>query len=253
MRLIPVIDLLNGEAVHAVRGERENYKPVKSIVCDKSDPLSVAGAFRDRLGLREIYIADLNAIQGSPEADHRDLIASLVHNEKMKIMLDAGIPDIAPARRWLGLGVHKVIIGSETLSSLDALREIIEGVDRDRLVFSLDMRADTVLSKCSDFAALSPLEALEQLQASGWRDVILLDVSRVGSEGGFDRALVAEARKKCPRLNLLIGGGIANPGQLLELKSLQVAGVLIATAFHRGIITARHVSEISDYRLSAEG
>jgi HisA/HisF family protein len=252
MRFIPVIDLLEGQAVHAVRGEREKYKPVQSILCDKSDPAAIAAAFRDRLGLSEIYIADLNAIQGFPQTAHRDLISGLIRNEGMDIILDTGISDVAQAREWLDIGIHKAVVGSETLGTLDACRTIIEGIDRERVVFSLDMRAGTILSKCPEFAALSPVEGLEHLQASGWREVILLDISRVGSEEGFDRALAAEARRRCPRLNLLIGGGISNPRQLLELRSLQVAGVLMATAFHRGLITARHISQMHKSRFSAE-
>ena len=76
MRLIPVMDLKDGLVVHAVRGERQRYQPVKSVLCPTAQPLDVALAFRDQLGLSELYIADLDAIQGS--GDHRSLIAALV-------------------------------------------------------------------------------------------------------------------------------------------------------------------------------
>jgi phosphoribosylformimino-5-aminoimidazole carboxamide ribotide isomerase len=97
MRLIPVIDLLDGLAAHAVKGERSRYRPVKSVLCDTSDPLAIARAFRDRLGLHEIYVADLNAIQGFSPTRHRDIIAALARGEKISILLDAGIPDVETA------------------------------------------------------------------------------------------------------------------------------------------------------------
>ena len=69
MRVVGVIDLKDGTAVHAVRGERERYRPVSSVIAgDDGDPLALARAFRSELGLDDLYVADLDAIGG--EGDH---------------------------------------------------------------------------------------------------------------------------------------------------------------------------------------
>ena len=63
MRVVGVIDLKDGMAVHAVRGERERYRAVSSVITpDGGDPLALARAFRSQLGLEELYVADLDAI-----------------------------------------------------------------------------------------------------------------------------------------------------------------------------------------------
>jgi phosphoribosylformimino-5-aminoimidazole carboxamide ribotide isomerase len=244
MRVIPVIDLLDDRVVHAVRGERQNYRPVQSVLCDTPDPIMIARSFRDSLGLNELYIADLNSIQRSGGTGHRQLIAALARHEKLDIILDAGISKIEDALAWLDLGVHKVIVGAETLDSFAAIGHFPSNMDPGRLVFSLDLRSGQILSCCPELAATPPLEALEQLQSAGWQEIILLDLSRVGSEGGVDQAFANEVRVRLPRLNLLVGGGIAGPEQLGELQSIGIAGVLVATALHRGIITAQNLSTI---------
>jgi phosphoribosylformimino-5-aminoimidazole carboxamide ribotide isomerase len=244
MRLIPVIDLLEGQAVHAVRGEREHYQPLKSVLCDSPEPLAVATAFRDRLGLKEIYIADLDAIRGSRQAKHQELIAALAHSEKMNIILDAGASDVENTRFWLDIGVRKVVIGAETLRTWNTLQDIPAKIDRDRLVFSLDFHAGKILSQCPTLAAMRPMEALEHLQSAGWPEVILLDLSRVGSGEGVNLTLVAEARANFPELGLVVGGGVANPEELIELKALGIDGVLVATALHCGTISAQHLSAL---------
>jgi phosphoribosylformimino-5-aminoimidazole carboxamide ribotide isomerase len=249
MRLIPVIDLLNGQAVHAIKGNRAKYKPVKSVLCDTPDAISLARAFRDRLGLNEIYIADLNAIQDSGRTCHRDLIATLAHDERLDIILDAGIPDSEDAQSWLRLGIRKTVIGAETLHTMHALQEIPAVIDPERLVFSLDMRAGKIVSSCPKLASMPPLKALENLHSSGWQEVILLDLNRVGSGEGIDRMLLIQAQSNFPRLKLLAGGGIANTEQLLDLKSLGIAGVLVATALHRGVILAQHLSALGGSQL----
>jgi phosphoribosylformimino-5-aminoimidazole carboxamide ribotide isomerase len=241
MRLIPVIDLLDDHAVHAIKGTREHYRPVQSVLCETSDPLALAAAFRDQLSLNEIYIADLNAIQGFSRTRHQSLIGDLCHIEGMRIILDAGTSDVGKAQAWLDHGVQKVVIGSETLDTLDDLQSISARIEPHHLVFSLDIKNGHILSRCHSLAAMTPMDALRQLQRIGWQEVILLDLNRVGSREGVDVALVAEAHKCFPDLHLLLGGGIAKLQELIELESIGVAGILMATALHNGAINAQHI------------
>src|SRR5947209_7775724 len=62
MRIIPVLDLKAGLAVHAVAGDRAYYQPIRSILHQGSDPIGLARAYRDKLGLSDLYVADLDAI-----------------------------------------------------------------------------------------------------------------------------------------------------------------------------------------------
>ena len=44
MLVIPVLDLLDGQAVHAVRGRRDDYRPIRSLLAATSEPLALAPA-----------------------------------------------------------------------------------------------------------------------------------------------------------------------------------------------------------------
>ena len=244
MRLIPVIDLLDGQAVHAIRGERAHYQPVKSVLCARPDPLALARAFRNQLGLQEIYVADLNAIQGFSRPSHHDVITELAGREKMNVILDAGISDLQQAQEWLAESIHKVVIGSETLRTWDSLQQFPAVIDPNRLTFSLDFRSGRILSQCPALASMTPIDALRHLQRSGWTEVILLDLSRVGSGEGADHSLAAEAHASLPGLHFLIGGGVTEAKELMELKSMGIAGVLVATALHQGMIGPQFISDL---------
>jgi phosphoribosylformimino-5-aminoimidazole carboxamide ribotide isomerase len=244
MRIIPVIDLLDGLVVHAIKGHRQYYQPVKSALCDSQDPAAIARAFRDRLKLSEIYIADLNAIQSAGRSNHKNVIENLVRRERLRIILDAGVSDIENARAWLDLGIHKIVIASETLREWNVLHSFPAAIAGDRLVFSLDLRAGIILSQCPALAAMKPMEALNHLDSSGWQQIILLDLNRVGSEEGADDILATGALSAFPEMQFMVGGGISNPDQLNELHAKGVSGVLIATAFHRGMIRAEHFSSL---------
>jgi len=241
MRIIPVIDLLGGQVVHAIQGMREQYQPVRSVLCDSSEPALVARAFREQLGLEELYIADLDAIQAGEQTSHRELIATLAREEGFQVLLDAGVSDELTAQRWLKLGVDKIVIGAETLKSWGALQELPSRLPSEDMIFSLDLRGGKILSRCPELATLEPVAALAQLQASGWQEIILLDLERVGSGKGVDHELVTRIRAEFPQISLILGGGVTGMEELLALKKLGAAGALMATALHRGKLNARQV------------
>jgi phosphoribosylformimino-5-aminoimidazole carboxamide ribotide isomerase len=242
MRLIPVIDLKDGAAVHAVRGERGRYRPVNSRLVSRGNARALLQSFA-RLGLQELYIADLDAIQGLGQ--HRTLIAELVRQVDMIIMVDAGAANLAQAREVLALGAQKVIIASETLVDWGELAAMRAQLPASRLVFSLDMRSGRVLARNPDLAALDPLAILGRVQDYQIQEVILLDLARVGTSRGLDQGLIAAAHAAYPDLRLLAGGGVRHAKDLQDLQRAGAAGALIATALHNGTLEQAQVAELA--------
>ena len=224
--MIGVIDLKDGVAVHAVRGERERYRPVRSTIVEGADPVAVARALRG-LGLRELYVADLDAIAGG--RGHDDALRALA--AEAELMVDAGVSDRAGVERVLSLGAARAIVGTETLDA-SAFAEL----PLDRVVLSLDMRAGRVLARDPALATLGPGEALARLTRAGLREAIVLDLARVGSGEGPDVGLVGELHDRFPALALLAGGGVRDAADLQALEQAGAEGALVATALHSGAI-----------------
>jgi HisA/HisF family protein len=222
--------------VHAVRGERESYRPLRSSLVAGSDPLQVARGFRDRLGLDELYVADLDAIAGGPL--HAEAVGAVA--QEARVMVDAGVTDLAAARSVLELGAARVVIGTETLADAAAL-ELLAGLP---LVLSLDLRDGRVISSDPELAWLAPAEALARLTRSV-REVIVLDLARVGSGAGPQVELVGELRTRFPELELLAGGGVRDIADLRALAEAGAAGALVATALHGGAIGAGELRALS--------
>jgi phosphoribosylformimino-5-aminoimidazole carboxamide ribotide isomerase len=212
VRVVGVIDLKAGTAVHAVRGERERYRPL-------GDPLAIARGFQ----VEELYVADLDAITGAGEND--ELIRALAR--EARVMVDAGLREPERARALLELGVDRVVVGTETLADADAL---LPGA-----VLSVDLRDGRTLSRDPRLAGLPALDAVARLNRPGLRDVIVLDLARVGSGEGPDVEAIAEIHAAFPALELLAGGGVRDAADMRALAAAGAAGALVGTALHRGV------------------
>jgi phosphoribosylformimino-5-aminoimidazole carboxamide ribotide isomerase len=232
MRVVPVIDLKGGVAVHAVRGDRERYRPVRSRIADGADAVHLARAVRDRFGLDELYVADLDAITGGD--GNADVVAALARESR--VMVDAGTAEVTAVARLLELGAARVVIGTETLAGAPALRRLRDELPEAPLVLSLDLRGSALLSPDPALSGLGAADALASLVDAGAREVVVLDLLRVGSGEGPDVSLIGELHDRFPDLELLAGGGVRHAADLGALSDAGAAGALVATALHNGSI-----------------
>jgi phosphoribosylformimino-5-aminoimidazole carboxamide ribotide isomerase len=244
VQVIGVLDLLQGRAVHARAGVRENYAPVASA--DSSfaagDALALAREYVHRFGLTELYAADLDAIMTAATQSsvpfQEGLIAALAALGA-SLWLDAGTSSVAGARRAVALGASPVVIGLETLASFDALGAICAEVGGHRVAFSLDLRRGEPVTTSALAAGLkSPSEAASRLAAraaaAGVHRICVIDLARVGLVEGPDFASIASVRKAVPELTLVAGGGVRGLDDIRRLAEAGCDGALVGTALHQG-------------------
>lgn len=234
MRVIPVIDLMGGIVVHGKMGERKKYKPIQSVLCRSADPLAVAYAFEDKLQLRELYIADLDAI--SHMGSNLQEITEIKQNTHLKLMLDSGIRSIDDDIFKLLSDIDRIIIATETLSGLDELDKIVDQVDKSKLIFSIDTMRNKILTDSKEIAALSPIELAAYGRDMGIKECIVLDLSKVGSEKGPNITIAKEIVDNVD-ISVITGGGIRFIDDIHYLEEHRFAGILVATALHNGNIT----------------
>jgi phosphoribosylformimino-5-aminoimidazole carboxamide ribotide isomerase len=238
VRIIPVLDLMRGKVVHAVGGEREKYGPLKSVLTDSSDPLSVAAAF-GRLGLKELYIADLDAIISGKR--DLDLIGRIASESGMELMLDAGFRRAEDVGSYVRSGIKKIVLATETLEAWEEVSKVVRNHGA-RVVASIDTRLGRVVT--STGATQPPLEELiDEFEARGASELLILSLDRVGRARGVDYQVLKRALKHAG-IPVLVGGGIKDVGEIRYLGELGVSGVLIATALHKGAITKEELDRL---------
>lgn len=231
MQVVPVIDLKEGQVVHAVRGDRARYRPVESVLCRGSDPLALADRLCEHCATDTIYVADIDALQG--EAPQTSVLARLLAARPgLRVWLDAGFENAGHAeslRRTLGSAAARVtpVFGSETLRGDDAMAECFR--PRSEALLSLDRRAGAVLDAAGAWR-----------RPAQWpRRVIVMSLDRVGTSEGPDLELLAGVRSLAPNAQWIGAGGIRDEADLRAAAAAGASAWLVATALHDGRLAAR--------------
>ncbi len=234
MDVIPVIDVQHGIAVQAVRGERAAYRPLSSPLAASADPVAVAKGLQSLFSFQNLYVADLDGIEGRGMNKHlpHQLTAAL---PDVRIWIDDGTVPQAVLKRTQSESRTMVVIGSESITcrqDVDALRAL----DSSCYALSLDYKGDRFVG---------PPDLLDD--PSLWpARVIVMTLARVGSNEGPDLERVGDviARGAGTR-RVYAAGGVRNKGDITALRGIGATGVLVASALHAGKISADDLRKIT--------
>jgi phosphoribosylformimino-5-aminoimidazole carboxamide ribotide isomerase len=246
-RVIPVLDVKNGQAVHAVGGIRSHYRPLRSILHPSAEPVELARAYRDLFDFRELYLADLDAISGrQPDLSlYRELAIRDVH-----LWIDAGLKNENDLAALVDLDHTTIVIGLETAHGPDAVRAILERAGPDRVVFSLDLFEGLPrLPVGADWGAIDLEQLSRQILDLGVLRLLLLDLARVGTgRGAGTEELLLRLRQSHPAVEVCVGGGISGIEDLLALRTAGAAAVLVGSALHDGRIGRKQLDRLAAKR-----
>ena len=222
MEIIPVIDIRQNQVVHAVKGQRQNYRPLQTSLCNGHSAEDIVQAFIDSYPFKTIYIADLDAIQGTSNNEH--LIEQIVDKfQSVSFWVDQGISSAIELKIQ---SRRQHVIGSETNISPETLNEL--ATLGPEIILSLDFQTN---------AFLGDQDLLQKTDL--WPErIIIMSLSHVGSNNGPDYKLISDLQKTAGVRKIYVAGGVRHKDDLQTLNDMGIHGVLIATALHTQQITA---------------
>lgn len=256
MRVIPVVDLRGGLVVHARRGERQSYAPVRSALCHRPDPAHVVQQLCRHAGAPCVYAADLDALAGG--AVQVDVLRALYAAVPgLELWLDAGLADAAAAwalARALAVplagpgwaaGDRAPGVAAPAPEGAHARADAGPATPSLRPVFgSESLREAAVLDALPASAVLSldrrDGQAMDPAGVWGqpvrWPSaLIVMTLERVGADAGPDlRTLAAVRAAAGPQRRLIGAGGVRGLDDLRAAAAAGAAAWLVASAFHDG-------------------
>jgi phosphoribosylformimino-5-aminoimidazole carboxamide ribotide isomerase len=241
-KIIPVIDILNSEAVHAIKGEREKYKPLKSIIIKNTDPIEIIKKIKHDLSFQEVYIADLDAILR--RKPNLSLLSQILKIPEIKIMIDPGIILTKNILEYSTYSLNSLILGLETIKDLKVISDCLEIIGSHKTIVSIDMYKEVIQTNVKEIQNQHPIEIIRKIEELGVKKIILLDLYKVGQKIGGIPPLYLEIRNQF-KGQILVGGGIKDIRDIEEYKQYTFSGVLIGTALHDGTIGVEKLRELS--------
>jgi phosphoribosylformimino-5-aminoimidazole carboxamide ribotide isomerase len=236
-RLIPVLDVMNGRAVRAVGGVRENYQPILCPFTRSSKPFDVANALLQMSGANELYVADLDAITTRRAVS--PAVRAILDTWEVPTWLDAGIGRTAV--RDLPALPHIIpVVGFETCHDSDVLTEALWEEGERRVAFSIDLKHGRLLGDWKAWSLDGDRDTLALARRAvkmGVRTLIVLDLARVGTgTGSGTEPLLKAIRAEFPEVELIAGGGVRTWADVERLGEAGADAVLVASALHDGTL-----------------
>ena len=233
MKIIPVLDLAKGLVVHAVKGDRKNYKPIVSKLCNSSDPIHVTECLLSHYDFKSIYIADLDALVS--QGENIKTIDSIINTcPYLEIWLDTGEKLINYYLERYITNQLRVILSSESIVSLTNYFNYINNNQKHNFILSIDYISGEIIGP----------RDLTQTPSCWPKDVLFINLDRVGSNGGIQIPDIINTMHIFKNFNFYYGGGIKDFSDFEKLKSIGATGGLISTALHEKNIAPKDIEKL---------
>jgi phosphoribosylformimino-5-aminoimidazole carboxamide ribotide isomerase len=221
--IIPAIDLKGGRCVRLLQGRMD----AETVFSD--NPTATALKW-EACGARIIHVVDLDgAIEKSPK--NLNAIADILKGVSIPIQVGGGIRNMESIDRYLALGIHRVIIGTEAIKNPQLVINACKKYP-DRIIVGIDARNGRVAiegwTKSTDTTAL---DLARRFEDSGVAAINFTDIHRDGMQTGPN---IEETRRLAEAVNIPVvaSGGVGSIEDVKNLLTLEPSGVI-------GIITGR--------------
>ncbi len=230
MIIFPAIDLKDGKAVRLTKGLMQSAKVYSS------EPWELAKRFED-MGAEWIHIVDLNgAFAGEPK--NISQIEKIRKNTKLKIQLGGGIRDEKTIKKYLDLGINRLILGS--IAAREP-KKVIELADKYPLALGIDAKDGYVaVNGWGESSDIKASELARIYENSKIECIIATDISKDGTLSGLNIDFILEIQNASKK-RVIASGGVASEEDIKKVKENGIYGVIIGKAFYEGKIDLEKV------------
>ena len=228
MIIIPAIDIKDGCVVRLVQGKFD-----KGLKTYSDDPVKIAEHWTTQ-GASLIHVVDLDgASLGRPR--NLDKVKEIIKSVKTPIEFGGGVRTIDTIKELVGLGIHRVVLGTKAVEDRSFLEEAFTKF-KEKIIVSIDARSGHILTKGwqSSCESMEVLEFARNLKTMGFKHLIYTDILKDGTLKGPNFEHIEELLKKVG-IKIIASGGISSLNDITRLKSLSkegVEGVIVGKALY---------------------
>ena len=230
MKIFPAIDIKEKKCVRLVKGDFDNKTEYEI------SPIEQAGKYKDK-GFKNIHIVDLDgALTGNTV--NLETIQEIINKYDLQIEIGGGVRSVESIKKYVEVGVEKVILGSAAIKNKDFLKEACKKF-KNKIALGLDAKE----GKLSAFGwkenlNIKTIDFLKEVNDFGVSRIIYTDINRDGmkTSPNFEETINVADISNCP---VVISGGVSSISDIKKAKELnnkKIEGIIVGKAIYDGDI-----------------
>ncbi|WP_111682619.1 1-(5-phosphoribosyl)-5-[(5-phosphoribosylamino)methylideneamino]imidazole-4-carboxamide isomerase [Winogradskyella tangerina] len=242
MRIIPAIDIINGQCVRLTKGDYDTKKVYNE------NPVEVAKAFEDA-GIQYLHVVDLDGAKASHIVNYKVLDA-IATKTNLKIDFGGGLKSDDDLRIAFESGAHQITGGSIAVKNPEVFQNWISKYGSEKIILGADCTNEKIaISGWQEESDLEVVPFIKDYQSKGISYVICTDISKDGMLQGPSFSLYDKILKLCQleqsedSLKLIASGGISKLEELPKLQELGCEGVIIGKAIYENKISLKQLEQ----------
>ena len=237
MKIFPAIDIRDRKCVRLVKGNFKNKTEYKI------SPVDQAGKYKDH-GFKNLHIVDLDgALTG--KTVNLDIIKEIVSKYDLNVEIGGGIRTFDSIKKYIDVGVEKVILGSAAIKNKQFLKEACIKFEK-KIALALDIKSNKLsVSGWKENLNINTLDFLKEVNDFGVSRLIYTDINRDGTKSSpnFNASIKISEISKCP---VVISGGVSSIDDIKKAKNLNInniEGIIVGKAIYDGDIKLHELAK----------
>ena len=235
MKIIPAIDLMNGQVVRLYKGD-PNQKTVYS-----DDPVDIAKQW-ESAGADILHLVDLDATLGI--GSNIEIIKKILDTISIPVEVAGGLRDKPLVLEMANLS-KRIVLGTLAFKDKSLLKSLLSELGPEKIVISVDHKdGEIVIHGWQKGTGIDLIPSIKEFLEMGFTEFLLTNVSRDGTMEGPDLEFLEQACD-LPNTNIIASGGISNIHDVADVKAKKAFGVILGKALYEKKISIEEAKKLS--------
>ena len=235
MKIIPAIDLMNGQVVRLYKGDPKQ----KTVYSD--NPIEIAKKWEAN-GADMLHIVDLDATLGM--GSNLSIIKKILKEISIPVEVAGGLRDESLILDVVKIS-NRVVIGTLAFKDKELLKKLLLSLGSEKIVISVDhIDGEIVIHGWQDRTGIKLIDAIKEFLDMGFTEFLLTNVSRDGTLAGPDLEFLEQACN-LDKTNVIASGGISNVDDVKDVKEKNAFGVILGKALYENKISIEEAKKIA--------
>lgn len=235
MQIFPAIDIKDGKVVRLTQGDYDR------VDVYAEHPADIAKGFAAK-GAKNLHVVDLDGARDGKLANFTAIEAA-VKGSGMFVQVGGGIRDEERIKRYLDIGVSRVILGTVAVEDFAFTERMAQKYD-GKIAVGVDAKDEKIAVKgWLEVTAVNSVEFCKRLSGAGVKTVIYTDIAKDGAMQGTNLAIYERLARETD-LDVIASGGISSVDEISALVQLGTYGAIVGKALYQGVLSLEEVLDL---------